>query len=46
MPREDLERIMKEGINVQGTAGQTYRFRDVKNPFLEARRRKFHSAAV
>ncbi len=46
MPREDLEKIMKEGINVQGSAGQTYRFRDVKNPFLEARRRKFHSAAV
>lgn len=46
MPREELDRIMKEGINVQGSAGQTYRFRDVKNPFLEARRRKFQSAAV
>ena len=46
MPREDLDRLLNEGVSVQGSAGQTYRFRDVKNPFLEARRRKFNSAAV
>lgn len=41
MPREELDRLLKEGINIQGSAGQIYRFKDVKNPFLEARRRKF-----
>lgn len=46
MPREELDRLLREGLNVQGSAGQTYRFRDVKNPFLEARRRKFNSASV
>ncbi|MEK7774014.1 MAG: hypothetical protein AAB307_06655 [Deltaproteobacteria bacterium] len=43
MPREDLDRLLKDGISVQGSAGQTYQFRDVKNPFLEARKRKFQS---
>ncbi|MBI5827120.1 MAG: hypothetical protein HZB22_05290 [Deltaproteobacteria bacterium] len=43
MPREDLDRLLKDGISVQGSAGQTYQFRDVKNPFLEARRRKFQT---
>jgi hypothetical protein len=46
MPREELDRLLREGLNVQGSAGQTYRFRDVKNPFLEARRRKFNSASA
>ncbi|MBW7957854.1 MAG: hypothetical protein H3C68_08190 [Deltaproteobacteria bacterium] len=46
MPREELDRLLREGLSVQGSAGQTYRFRDVKNPFIEARRRKFNSAAV
>lgn len=41
MPREELDRRLKEGIVVHGSAGQTYTFRDVKNPFLEARRRRF-----
>jgi hypothetical protein len=40
MTREELDRRLKEGIVVHGSAGQTYTFRDVKNPFLEARRRK------
>lgn len=40
MPREDLDRLLKDGITVQGAAGQTYRFKDVKNPFLEARKRR------
>jgi len=44
MPREDLDRYLREGINVQGSAGQVYRFRDVKNPFLDARKRRFGSA--
>ncbi|HAO93409.1 MAG: hypothetical protein A2X99_10265 [Deltaproteobacteria bacterium GWB2_55_19] len=44
MPREELDRLLKDGVNVQGSAGQSYGFRDVKNPFLEARRRKFQSA--
>lgn len=44
MPREDLDRLLREGVNVQGVAGQTYRFRDVKNPFLEAKKRKFQRA--
>lgn len=44
MPREDLDRLLKEGVDVQGAAGQNYRFRDVKNPFLEARKRKYQPA--
>lgn len=40
MPREDLDRLMKEGVKVHGAAGQTYTFKDVKNPFLDARRHK------
>ncbi len=43
MPREDFDRLLKEGVNVQGAGGQTFRFRDVKNPFLEARKRKFQN---
>ncbi|MBI1913049.1 MAG: hypothetical protein HYS21_13765 [Deltaproteobacteria bacterium] len=43
MPREELDRILREGLNVQGSAGQHYKFRDVKNPFIEARKRKFHT---
>ena len=43
MPRRDLDRFLAEGINVYGTAGQVYRFRDVKNPFLEARRKGLRS---
>lgn len=41
LPREELDRLLKEGVNVQGSSGQVYRFKDVKNPFVEARRRKF-----
>ncbi|MFQ5428518.1 MAG: hypothetical protein ACE5EZ_06005 [Thermodesulfobacteriota bacterium] len=44
MPREDLDRYLREGINIHGSAGQVYRFRDVKNPFLDARKRRFGSA--
>jgi len=44
MPREDLDRYLREGINVHGSAGQVYRFRDVKNPFLDARKRRFGTA--
>lgn len=40
MPREDLDRLLREGVNVQGAAGQTYRFKDVKNPFIEAKRKR------
>lgn len=43
MPREDLERLLREGIDVHGSAGQVFKFKDVKNPFLEARKRKFQS---
>lgn len=46
MPREDLDNLLKDGISVQGAAGQTYSFRDVKNPFIEARRKKFQSGAT
>lgn len=38
--RDDLDNLLKEGIVVRGSAGQVYNFRDVKNPFVEARRRK------
>jgi hypothetical protein len=41
MAREDLDRILRDGINIHGSAGQVYRFRDVKNPFLDARKRRF-----
>ncbi len=43
MSREDLDRYLREGINVHGSAGQVYRFRDVKNPFLDARKKRFSS---
>jgi hypothetical protein len=43
MPREDLDRYLAEGVNVYGSSGQVYKFRDVKNPFLEARKRRFQS---
>lgn len=45
MPREELDKLLKDGINVQGSAGQNYKFKDVKNPFLEARKRKLQSAS-
>lgn len=44
MPREDLDGILKEGINIHGSAGQVYRFRDVRNPFVEAKKRKFQKS--
>jgi len=43
MPREDLDRILREGVNVQGAAGQTYRFKDVRNPFLEAKKQRYQN---
>lgn len=43
MPREDLEKLLKEGVNVHGAGGQVFKFKDVKNPFHEARKRKFNS---
>ncbi|MBI5237777.1 MAG: hypothetical protein HY887_05070 [Deltaproteobacteria bacterium] len=41
MPREDLDRRLEGGITVNGSAGQVYRFKDIKNPFIEARKRRF-----
>lgn len=40
MPREEVDRLLNEGINVHGSAGQVYRFKNVKNPFVEARKRR------
>ena len=40
MPRVELDRFLKEGVVIQGSTGQTYKFKDVKNPFVEARKRK------
>lgn len=45
MSRDDLDRLLKDGVNVQGTAGQSYSFKNVKNPFLEARRRRHSGPA-
>jgi hypothetical protein len=42
MPREELDKYLKDGVNVQGAGGQIFRFRDVQNPFIEARKRKFN----
>lgn len=44
MPREDLERLLEEGVNVHGSAGQVYSFKNVKNPFLEARKRRYRNS--
>lgn len=41
MPKEDFEKLLKEGVNVHLPSGQTMKFREQKNPFLEARRAKF-----
>ena len=43
MPREDLDRLLTEGVDVQGVSGQVFKFKDVKNPFVEAKRRKTKS---
>ena len=43
MPREDLDRLLKEGINIHGSQGQVFGFKDVQNPFKEARKKKFNS---
>lgn len=40
MPRDDFERLLKEGVNVQGTSGQTYKFKNLKNPFYEKRKNR------
>ncbi len=40
MPRDDLDKLLSEGVSVQGLSGQVFKFKDVKNPFLEAKRRK------
>lgn len=40
MPRAELDRLLREGVVIQGSTGQTYKFKDVKNPFVEARKRK------
>ena len=40
MPREDVDRLLKEGVDVHG-GGQVFRFKNVGNPFLEARKRRF-----
>lgn len=42
MPREELDKYLKDGVNVQGAGGQVFRFRNVQNPFVEARKRKFN----
>lgn len=42
--RDDLDKMLAQGIDIQGAAGQVYRFRDVKNPFIEARKRGTNSA--
>ncbi len=39
MPAEDLYRYLKEGVDIHA-GGRLYRFRDVTNPFREARKRK------
>ncbi len=43
MPRAELDKYLKDGVNVQGAGGHVFRFRDVANPFVEARKRKFNS---
>ncbi|MBI5599198.1 MAG: hypothetical protein HY890_05605 [Deltaproteobacteria bacterium] len=43
MPREDLDRFLRDGVDVRSSAGQVFRFKDVQNPFLEARRKKFRT---
>lgn len=41
MPREDFDRLMKEGVNIGGSGGKNLSFKNVANPFHEARQRKF-----
>ena len=41
IPREDLDQLLKEGINIQSGSGQIFSFKDVTNPFHEARKRRF-----
>lgn len=44
MPREDLDQLLKEGINIQSGSGQVFSFKDVTNPFHEARKRRFNNS--
>ncbi|MBI5233821.1 MAG: hypothetical protein HY880_05655 [Deltaproteobacteria bacterium] len=39
MPHEEFERLLGEGVDIHGTSGQVFRFRNVKNPFVEAKKR-------
>ncbi len=44
MPREDFDRLMKEGVNISGGgSSKNLSFKNVSNPFHEARQRKFKS---
>lgn len=40
MPREELDRLLKDGVDVRGVSGQLFKFKDVRNPFHAARKRK------
>ena len=40
LEKDTIRRLLKEGINVQGSGGQVYRFKNVNNPFVEARKRR------
>ncbi len=44
IPREDLDQLLKEGINIQSGSGQVFSFKDVTNPFHEARKRRFNNS--
>ncbi len=44
IPREDLDQLLKEGINIQSGSGQVFSFKDVTNPFHEARKRRFNKS--
>lgn len=41
MPKEDFDALMKEGVNIGGSGGKNLSFKNISNPFHEARKRKF-----
>lgn len=41
MPREDLDKLIADGIAVRGSGGQVFRFKTSGNAFIDARKARF-----
>lgn len=41
MPREELDKALAAGLEIKGSGGQVFRFKNTSNPFTEARKKRF-----